>query len=244
MIGTSMERDAGANARPSRSLVERLDAATDLPKPSPGLGYRRAATTRCGATCQAVAGGWLAAVGAVERRRPMSPLRVLAGSRRISSTGARVHGAGGGDAVARRNSPWPHSRKFLTTVVAKDEPGQEDVRSPRPKAFRHVRQRCLVPARQRLRDNMKTAVQTVLMAASTARRSTGGFGRCNAGHHLVEPYSMHAAERDGRSSGLRRSRTRSGAKLNHHDGRFRTPRPASSRPTRAQTAPAPTSISS
>ena len=70
-------------------------------------------------------------------------------------------------AVARRNSPWPHSRKALTTVVAKDEGSRRSCRHAKASLMGGE---VLVPARQRHGSSASTAI----MAASTARRSPAG----------------------------------------------------------------------
>ena len=110
-----------------------------------------------------LAGGLLLVVLSSAALRSSSAMR----SRRVAFSPLERAAFSRTSAVARRNSPWPHSRKALTTVVAKDEGSR---RSCRHAEGLVMGGEVLVPARQHHGSSASTAI----MAASTARRSPAG----------------------------------------------------------------------
>ena len=115
----NMVRALGPRQR--RSLVARLAAAwrgglAALASGAPS-GFRSSCAGR------PLAGGLLLVVLSSAALRSSSAMR----SRRVAFSRSSA-AFSRTSAVARRNSPWPHSRKALTTVVAKDEGSRRSCR--------------------------------------------------------------------------------------------------------------------
>ena len=115
----NMVRALGPRQR--RSLVARLAAAW----PAGLAALASGAPLGSALLAQAVAGGRLAAGGAVKRRAPLELGDAVTQGHVLPRSSAAFSRT---STVARRNSPWPQSRKALTTVVAKDEGSRRSCR--------------------------------------------------------------------------------------------------------------------